>query len=49
MKAASGDSILIAGKGHEQYQQMGDEKIPFDDFKQARLALVKRRSYTGGQ
>ena len=49
MHAASGDSILIAGKGHEQYQQLGDEKIPFDDFKQARLALAKRCNSGGGQ
>jgi len=47
MHAASGDSILIAGKGHEQYQQLGDEKIPFDDFKQARLALIERKSRGG--
>lgn len=43
MHANANDSILLAGKGHEQYQQLGDEKIPFDDFKQARLALIKRR------
>jgi len=47
--AASGDSILIAGKGHEQYQQHGDEKIPFDDFKQARLALIERLDCGGGR
>lgn len=29
--AKSGDCILIAGKGAEHYQQIGDEKIPFDD------------------
>ena len=33
------DVILIAGKGHEQYQQMGTEKLPFDDALEARLAL----------
>lgn len=27
-----GDVLLIAGKGHENYQQIGTEKIPFSDF-----------------
>lgn len=31
--AAEKDVILIAGKGHEQYQQFGDEKIDFSDEK----------------
>jgi UDP-N-acetylmuramoyl-L-alanyl-D-glutamate--2,6-diaminopimelate ligase len=29
--ASAKDCILIAGKGAERYQQIGDEKIPFDD------------------
>ena len=32
-KAAKNDVVLIAGKGHEDYQVVGDEKIPFSDRK----------------
>ncbi len=38
----SGDIILIAGKGHETYQQFADRTIDFDDRKKADLALRKR-------
>jgi UDP-N-acetylmuramoyl-L-alanyl-D-glutamate--2,6-diaminopimelate ligase len=37
--ARSGDGVLIAGKGHEDYQILGTEKIHFDDREQARIAL----------
>jgi UDP-N-acetylmuramoyl-L-alanyl-D-glutamate--2,6-diaminopimelate ligase len=40
--ALSGDIILIAGKGHETYQQFADRTIDFDDRKKADLALRKR-------
>ena len=29
--ARKGDIVLIAGKGHETYQEIDGEKIPFDD------------------
>ena len=29
--ARAGDAVLIAGKGHENFQLIGDERIPFDD------------------
>jgi len=37
--AQPGDGVLIAGKGHEDYQILGTEKIHFDDREQARDAL----------
>ncbi len=38
-KAGTGDVVLIAGKGHENYQIIGDEKFDFDDRKVASEAL----------
>lgn len=40
--AQPGDGVLIAGKGHEDYQILGTEKIHFDDREQARKALNQR-------
>ena len=41
-QAQPGDGVLIAGKGHEDYQILGTEKIHFDDREQARMALGDR-------
>ncbi len=41
--ATRGDVVLIAGKGHEKYQQIGDRVLPFDDGEVARSALAARR------
>lgn len=37
--AAADDCILIAGKGHERTQQIGDRKLPFDDVEVAARIL----------
>jgi UDP-N-acetylmuramoyl-L-alanyl-D-glutamate--2,6-diaminopimelate ligase len=42
-QAASGDVVLIAGKGHEKYQEIGGRVFPFDDVAVAREALEARR------
>lgn len=34
------DVVLVAGKGHEDFQQLGDESRPFSDYAVAEAALV---------
>ena len=40
--AEAGDTVLVAGKGHETGQQVGDDMLPFDDVFVVRQALVAR-------
>ncbi|MBN2516147.1 MAG: UDP-N-acetylmuramoyl-L-alanyl-D-glutamate--2,6-diaminopimelate ligase [Deltaproteobacteria bacterium] len=46
--AEQDDIVLIAGKGHEDYQIIGETKIWFDDTVVARKALEQRRSGRAG-
>jgi UDP-N-acetylmuramoyl-L-alanyl-D-glutamate--2,6-diaminopimelate ligase len=45
--ARPGDVVLVAGKGHEAYQVVGNRTLPFDDVMVAREALERRRSNSG--
>jgi UDP-N-acetylmuramoyl-L-alanyl-D-glutamate--2,6-diaminopimelate ligase len=38
-RARPGDIVLIAGKGHEPYQEIGTTRLPFSDTEVAQLAL----------
>ncbi|MEW5806445.1 MAG: UDP-N-acetylmuramoyl-L-alanyl-D-glutamate--2,6-diaminopimelate ligase [Acidobacteriota bacterium] len=42
MMAQKGDIVVIAGKGHEKYQQIGDTLIPFEDKKVAAQLIRKK-------
>ncbi|MDO4182494.1 MAG: UDP-N-acetylmuramoyl-L-alanyl-D-glutamate--2,6-diaminopimelate ligase [Coriobacteriia bacterium] len=42
--AQPGDAILVAGKGHEDYQILGTETIHFDDREVVREALARKGS-----
>jgi len=41
-EASDDDVVVIAGKGHESYQVIGDTIVHFDDRQEAELALKKR-------
>ena len=44
-EAGAGDTLLLAGKGHETYQVLGTEKVPFDEREIVRAA---RAGHDGG-
>jgi UDP-N-acetylmuramoyl-L-alanyl-D-glutamate--2,6-diaminopimelate ligase len=41
-QARAGDIVLLAGKGHEDYQVLGDKTLPWDDRRVAQQELRKR-------
>jgi UDP-N-acetylmuramyl-tripeptide synthetase len=45
--ARRGDTVVIAGKGHETYQILGSDVLPFDDREVARTILRERRGLGG--
>ena len=44
LAAAPEDVVLIAGKGHENYQEIRGERLPFSDMAVAQAALAKAKS-----
>jgi UDP-N-acetylmuramoyl-L-alanyl-D-glutamate--2,6-diaminopimelate ligase len=48
LEAPAGGSVLVAGKGHEDYQVVGRVKLPFDDVTEVREALRLRAAKDGG-
>ncbi len=41
-QTAPGDVLIVAGKGHEQYQIIGGDVLPFDDVEVVRAAMAAR-------
>ncbi|MCX6935033.1 MAG: UDP-N-acetylmuramoyl-L-alanyl-D-glutamate--2,6-diaminopimelate ligase [Verrucomicrobia bacterium] len=42
LSARSGDMVLVAGKGHEEFQEIQGEKNPFSDRREVERALAER-------
>ena len=38
----AGDTLIVAGKGHEEGQTIGSETLPFSDHDEVRTALRER-------
>lgn len=47
-RAADADVVLVAGKGHESWQEAGGQRHPFSDVAHARLALERRAATSRG-
>lgn len=47
--ATARDVVLVAGKGHETYQEVHGERLPFSDVQQVQRALDARRAPQGAQ
>jgi UDP-N-acetylmuramoyl-L-alanyl-D-glutamate--2,6-diaminopimelate ligase len=45
-EAAAGDVVVVAGRGHEPFQEWRDDRIPFDDRDIVRGELEAMRSGT---
>lgn len=45
--AQPGDIVVIAGKGHEDYQLIGGERLHFDDVEEARSPIQRRAAALG--
>jgi hypothetical protein len=39
--------VLVAGKGHEEYQEVAGKRLPFSDARIAEAALGRRGGGTG--
>ncbi|MDT8382948.1 MAG: UDP-N-acetylmuramoyl-L-alanyl-D-glutamate--2,6-diaminopimelate ligase [Gammaproteobacteria bacterium] len=42
--AANNDVVLVAGKGHEEVQIIGDQRLPFNDAYEVEKALAQRKA-----
>jgi len=42
LEAGSRDVLLVAGKGHEDYQEIMGQRLPFSDVDEGRAALIRR-------
>ena len=47
-QAGAADVVLVAGKGHESWQEVGLQKLPFSDVDEARRALARRAALAQG-
>ena len=43
-QAAAGDVVLVAGKGHEDYQEVGAERLPYSDIQTVSELLAAKRA-----